>query len=146
VAGDSFVLGNALTGGAAELYGARNASGSPLVLQPLSGAVNQQWRLKSAGNGLYLLQSQATGKCVAPRGGTATPGAPLVQQVCASGAESAAAAQRWQVTATSYGYTFTAAGSGLVIGVSGQLYGDDRLLVLERPTQARHQSWTAVPI
>lgn len=145
-AGNSFVLGNALAGGAAELYGARNASGSPLVLQPPSGAVNQRWRLKSAGNGLYLLQSQATGKCVAPRGGTATPGAPLVQQICASGAESAAAAQRWQVTATSYGYTFTAAGSGLVIGVGGQLYGDDRLLVLERPTQARHQSWTAVPI
>jgi hypothetical protein len=145
-AGDWFQLGNALTGGAAELYGTRGASGNPLVLQPRDDAVNQQWRLKSAGNGQYLLQARATGKCVAPRGGTASQGAPLVQQVCASGASSAAAGQRWQVTTTSYGYTFTAAGSGLVIGVGGQWYGDDRLLVLQRPTQARHQSWTAVPV
>ena len=33
----------------------------------------------------------------------------------------------------------------LVAGLGSQRFGDARLLVLQRPDQARHQSWTAVP-
>jgi hypothetical protein len=148
-----FTLGNALTGATATLYAARAGSGAPLVLQPGTGAANQDWQLQSAEDGSYLLRSRATGKCVVPRGGLAVPGAPLVQQSCPS---LPAAGQRWRVTRTAYGFCLTAvlddkpasvaAPAGpLVIGVGVARFGGDRLLVLQRPSQARHQSWTALP-
>lgn len=142
--GAPFTLGNALTGEVATLQAARAAGGAPLVVQPATGAANQVWQLQPAGDGTYLLQSQATGKCVVARGGRAVAGAPLVQQSCPS---LPAAGQRWRVTATGYGFALTAvdaAGGPLVIGIGVPRFCDDRLLVLQRPTQVRHQSWTAL--
>jgi hypothetical protein len=139
-----FTLSNALTGGAATLYAARAGSGAPLVLQPGTGAANQAWLLQPAGDGSYLLRSRATGKCVIPRGGNPVPGAPLVQQSCPS---IPAAGQRWQVTATAYGFALQAVdaiGGPLVVGVGVPRFGGDRLLVLQRPAQVRHQSWTVL--
>jgi hypothetical protein len=137
-------LANALTGDAATLYAARAGGGAPLVLQPRTGATNQLWQLQAAGDGSYLLRSRATGKCVVARGGRAVAGAPLVQQSCPS---LPAAGQRWQVTATAYGFALTAVdatGGPLVIGVGVPRYGESRLLVLQHPSKARHQSWTVM--
>jgi hypothetical protein len=142
--GAPFILGNALTGEVATLQAARSAGGAPLVVQPGTRATNQLWQLQPAGDGTYLLRSQATGKCVVARGGRAVPGAPLVQQSCPS---LPAAGQRWQITATPYGFALTAvdaAGGPLVIGVGVPRFCDDRLLVLQRPTEVRHQSWTGL--
>jgi Ricin-type beta-trefoil lectin domain-like len=140
--GKWFTLGNALTGGVATLYASRAGAGAPLVLQPDTGAANQDWQLQSAGDGSYLLWSRATGKCVVPRGGQAVPGAPLVQQRCPS---LPAAGQRWRVTRTAYGFSLTAldAAGPLVVGVGVDRFCGDRLLVLQRPALVRHQSWTA---
>jgi hypothetical protein len=142
--GALFTLGNALTGAAATLYAARAGTGAPLVLQPGTGAANQVWQLQPVGDGTYLLRSRATGKCVIPRGGQAIAGAPLVQQACPS---LPAAGQRWQVIRTAYGFALAAADAArgpLVIGVGEPRFGGSRLLVLQRPTQARHQSWTVL--
>jgi Ricin-type beta-trefoil lectin domain-like len=144
-AGKWFTLGNALTGGAATLYASRAGAGAPLVLQPVTGAANQDWQLQPADEGSYLLRSRATGKCVVPRGGQAVPGAPLVQQSCPS---LPAAGQRWRVTRTAYGFSLTAVdapGGPLVIGVGVARFGGSRLLVLQRPAPARHQSWIVQP-
>jgi hypothetical protein len=143
--GKWFTLGNALTGGAATLYASRAGAGAPVVLQPGTGAANQAWQLQPADDGSYLLRSRATGKCVVPRGGQAVPGAPLVQQSCPS---LPAAGQRWRVTRTAYGFSLTALdapGGPLVIGVGVARFGGNRLLVLQRPARARHQSWTILP-
>ncbi|ROP33229.1 RICIN domain-containing protein [Couchioplanes caeruleus] len=135
-----FVLKNSLTGGAADLYAARTANGTPLTLGSADGGSQQQWKLVPAGNDSFSLQSRATGKCVVPLGGNPVAGAPLVQGDCA-----AAGSERWKLFATDHGFSLRTSGGDLTAGVGEQRFGTARLLVLQRPEQARHQSWTAVP-
>jgi hypothetical protein len=135
-----FVLTNSLTGGAADLYAARTANGTPVVLGGPDGDSQQQWRLVPAAGGAFSLQSRATGKCVGPLDGNPVAGAPLVQGDCAS-----ADSGRWSLFATDHGFSLRTTVGGLVAGVGSQRFGASRLLVLQKPEQTRHQSWTAVP-
>ena len=136
-----FVLTNSLTGGAADLYAARSASGTPIVLNGPEGGAQQQWRLITAGGGAFSLQSRASGKCLATRDGNPAAGAPLVQDDCSSDDGS----QRFVLGQTAQGFSLTTAVGGLVVGVGGQRFGAHRLLELQEPDDARHQSWTATP-
>ncbi len=139
-AGTWFTLSNALTGTAADLYGARTADRTPVVLHEANGAANQVWRLEPAAGGVRLV-SKATGKCVTPLGGRAVAGAPLAQQAC-----SGAPAQVFTVTVGADGLKLAStAGRGLVVGLGTARYGAHPVLVLQRPTEARHQAWAALP-
>jgi hypothetical protein len=134
-----FVLTNSLTGGAADLYAARTANGTPVTLGGPDGDSQQQWKLVPAGTS-FSLQSRATGKCVVPLDGNPVAGAPLVQADCTT-----ADSGRWSLFATDYGFSLRTTAGSLVAGVGSQRFGASRLLVLQEPEQARHQSWTAVP-
>ncbi|MFI5496176.1 RICIN domain-containing protein [Actinoplanes sp. NPDC051859] len=133
-----FVLRNSLTGGAADLYAARTADGTPVTLGGADGGSQQQWKLIPAGTDTYSLQSRATNKCVVPLGGNPVAGAPLVQGDCAGPG-------RWKLFAADYGFSLRTIAGDLTAGVGAQRFGAARLLVLQPPEQARHQSWTAVP-
>ena len=135
-----FTLTNALTGGAADLYAARTANGTPLTLSGSDGNAQQQWQLVPAGNGSYSLVSRATGKCVVPLGGNPVAGTPLVQGDC--GTDFGA---RWQLQASDYGFTLRTTVGDLVVGAGEQRFGAHRVLVLQNANGQRHQSWTAVP-
>jgi hypothetical protein len=135
-----FVLTNALTGGAADLYAARSATGTPIVLNGAEGGAQQQWKLVPDGAGNLSLQSKATGKCVVPQGGNPVAGTPLVQADCAS-----EDSRLWVLTPTNHGFSLSTTVGGLVVGVGSQRFGAHRLLVLQNPVKARHQSWTALP-
>lgn len=135
-----FTLTNALTGGAADLYAARTALGTPLTLSG-SGTdddAQQQWQLVPAAGNSYSLVSRATGKCVGALGGRAVAGAPLVQTECGEAA-------RWRLQASAYGFTLRTADGDLVAGVGEQRFGAHRVLVLQTGNGQRYQSWTAVP-
>jgi hypothetical protein len=134
-----FVLTNSLTGGAADLYAARTANGTPVVIGGADGDAQQLWRLVPAGGGAFALQSKATGKCVVPLGGNPVAGAPLVQGECGAGT------QRWSLQASDHGFTLRTTVGDLVAGVGAQRFGAHRLLVLQQGDGSRHQSWTAVP-
>jgi hypothetical protein len=135
-----FTLTNALTGGAADLYAARTANGTPLTLSGTDGDAQQQWQLVPSGSGAYSLVSRATGKCVVPLDGNPVTGAPLVQGDC--GTDDGA---RWQLQASDYGFTLRTTVGDLVAGVGEQRFGAHRVLVLQNGNGQRHQSWTAVP-
>ena len=135
-----FILTNALTGGAADLYAARTANGTPLTLAESDGNAQQQWQLVPAGDGNYSLVSQATGKCAVPLDGNAVAGAPLVQGDCAT--ENGG---RWTLQASDYGFTLRTGSGDLAVGVGNQRFGAHRVLVLQDANGQRHQSWTAVP-
>ncbi|MDI6101450.1 RICIN domain-containing protein [Actinoplanes sp. NEAU-A12] len=135
-----FVLTNSLTGGAADLYAARSADGTPVTLGSDDGGTQQQWQLVPAGNGSYSLVSKASNRCAVPLGGNPVAGSPLVQGDCQSGAGA-----RWTLRASAYGFTIRATTGDLVIGVGAQRFGTQRVLVLQEDTEQRHQSWTAVP-
>ncbi|MDP9818697.1 RICIN domain-containing protein [Spirilliplanes yamanashiensis] len=136
-----FVLENALTGGSADLYGARTADGTPIVLNRAEGGMQQQWKLTPAGAGEYLLFSRATGKCVVPLGNNPAPGQPLVQATCTPDDTS----QHWSVVPTEHGFSLSTTVGGLVAGAGEQRFGGTRLLVLQDPDGSRHQSWAALP-
>jgi hypothetical protein len=135
-----FVLTNSLTGGAADLYAARSADGTPVTLGNDEGGTQQQWQLVPAGDDTYSLVSKASNRCAVPLGGRAVAGSPLVQGDCRSGQ-----AATWTLRASAYGFTIRAASGDLVIGVGAQRFGTQRVLVLQEDTEQRHQSWTAVP-
>jgi hypothetical protein len=135
-----FVLTNSLTGGAADLYAARTASGTPITLGESDGDAQQQWKLTPAGGGTFALRSKATGECVVPLDGNPVAGAPLVQGDC-----SADSGPRWRLQPSDHGFTLRTVAGGLVVGVGAQRFGADRVLVLQNSDGARHQSWTAVP-
>jgi len=135
-----FVLTNSLTGGAADLYAARTANGTPVTLGGADGGSQQQWKLVPAGGDTFSLQSRATGKCVVPLDGNPVAGAPLVQGECTKNDSG-----RWKLFATDHGFSLRTSAGGLAAGVGAQRFGAARLLVLQQPAGARHQSWTAVP-
>jgi hypothetical protein len=136
-----FVLTNALTGGAADMYAARTDDGSPVTLGGEEGGIQQHWQLVPAENGSYSLVSRASNRCAVALGGTPVAGAPLVQGDCY-----AAAGARWMLQASDYGFTLRSTTGNLVVGVGGQRFGvEHRVLVLQPDTGQRHQSWTAVP-
>ncbi|MEV4405593.1 RICIN domain-containing protein [Actinoplanes sp. NPDC049598] len=134
-----FTLTNALTGGAADLYAARTALGTPVTLSGTDDDAQQQWQLVPARGGSYSLVSRATSKCVGPLGGGVVAGAPLVQVDCASGGA------EWTLQASPYGFTLRTTVGDLVAGVGEQRFGAHRVLVLQKGNGQRHQSWTAVP-
>jgi Ricin-type beta-trefoil lectin domain-like len=134
-----FVLTNSLTGGAADLYAARTADGTPITLSESDGDAQEQWRLVPAGAS-FALQSRATGKCVVPLGGHAVAGTPLVQGDCGSDD-----GRRWSLQASDDGFKLRTTVGDLVAGVGTQRFGANRILVLQNQDTARHQSWTAVP-
>jgi Ricin-type beta-trefoil lectin domain-like/Metallo-peptidase family M12B Reprolysin-like len=138
VAGAWFSLNNALTGMAADLYGARSADATPLVLNRSTHAANQIWTLVRAGAGDFLLKSRATGKCVAALGRVAA-GVPLVQQACSA----KAAGQVFRLKRGAHGLTLSCGRGDLVVGAGNSRFAGQRVLVLQKPTQARHQAWTA---
>ncbi|MEV6846902.1 RICIN domain-containing protein [Actinoplanes sp. NPDC051411] len=135
-----FDLNNALTGGAADLYAARAANGTPMTLAESDGDAQQQWELVPAGKNSYSLVSRATGKCAVPLDGNLIAGVPIVQGDCASDDSG-----HWQLQASDYGFTLRTTASELVIGVGNQRFGQHRVLVLQDGNGQRHQSWTAVP-
>jgi hypothetical protein len=135
-----FVLTNSLTGDSADLYAARTANGTPVALTGTDGGAQQQWKLIPAGSDTFTLQSKATGKCVIPLGGNPVAGSPLVQADC-----SKTNSGQWKLFATDYGFGLRTSVGELAAGVGSQRLGESRLLVLQSPGQARHQSWTALP-
>jgi len=132
-------LTNSLTGGAADVFGARTADGTPVVLNRRHDGTNQRWRLREAAGGTFLVQGAATGKCLAVAGAVRA-GAPLVQRTC----DAASAAQAWRLVTTAFGFALAPVSVDLVVGVSGSRYYGRRPLVLQAPNQRRYQSWTAV--
>ncbi|GAA2392450.1 RICIN domain-containing protein [Dactylosporangium salmoneum] len=131
-AGTWLTFGNSLTGGVADVFGARHAAGTPIILYSKHGGANQQWKLEPAGNA-FVLRSKATNECLTTAGGKDAVGATLVQGDCG-------AALHWSVQRTSYGVTL-ASPAGLVVGVSNNEYFGSRLLVLQKASGAKYQSW-----
>jgi len=133
-------LTNSLTGGAADVYGARRADGAPVVLGRRTDGANQRWRLRAAAAGAFLLENSASTKCLAIAGGAARAGAPLVQQAC----NASNPTQHWRLVSTAYGFSLAPAAGDLVVGVSASRFNGRRPLVLQAANERRYQSWTAV--
>ncbi|MFJ8473388.1 RICIN domain-containing protein [Kitasatospora sp. NPDC094011] len=134
--GTRYTMVNGLTGQAADLWGSSMNDGTVAVGYQRTGYANQKWLFEDAGNGAVRIKSVRSGKCL-QLGGTPVAGQYAAQQPCSD-----AATQKWQLAAEDGGFTMTADGSGLVLGLSDRWYYGGWLLELQQPNGRPYQSWS----
>ena len=134
--GTHYTMVNGLTGQAADLWGSSMNDGTVAIGYQRTGYANQKWLFEDAGNGAVRIKSARSGKCL-QLGGTPVAGQYVAQQPCAD-----AAAQKWQLTPGDGGFTLTADGSTLVLGLSDRWYYGGWLLELQQPNGRPYQSWS----
>ncbi|MER7755586.1 RICIN domain-containing protein [Kitasatospora sp. NPDC097643] len=134
--GTHYTMVNGLTGQAADLWGSSMNDGTVAIAYQRTGYANQKWVFEDAGNGAVRIKSVRSDKCL-QLGGTPVAGQYVAQQPCSD-----AAAQKWQLNASGGGYTLTANGSALVLGVSNRWYYGGWLLELQQPNGQSYQNWS----
>ncbi|MFJ6378897.1 RICIN domain-containing protein [Kitasatospora sp. NPDC092039] len=131
-----YTLVNGLTGQAADLWGSSLNDGTVAIAYQRTGYANQKWRFEDAGDGAVRIRSARSDKCLQP-GGAAVPGQYVAQQPCSD-----TAAQKWRLTAAGGGFTLTADGGALVLGIGERWYYGGRLLELQQPNGSPYQNWS----
>ncbi|MFF0411050.1 RICIN domain-containing protein [Kitasatospora sp. NPDC004745] len=134
--GANYTMVNGLTGQAADLWGSSMNDGTVAIAYQRTGYANQKWQFEDAGNGAVRIKSARSGKCL-QLGGTPVAGQYVAQQPCSGNA-----AQQWQLTAKDGGFTVTANGGSLVLGLSDRWYYGGWLLELQQPNGKPYQSWS----
>ncbi|WP_052707272.1 RICIN domain-containing protein [Streptomyces rubellomurinus] len=136
--GTRYTMVNGLTGQAADLWGSSLNDGTVAIAYQRTGYANQKWSFEDAGNGAVRIKSVRSGKCL-QLGGAAVAGQYVAQQPCAD-----TAAQKWQLNAAGGGFTVTADGGSLVLGLSDRWYYGGWLLELQQPSGQPYQNWSLV--
>ncbi|MEV7598354.1 RICIN domain-containing protein [Kitasatospora sp. NPDC089797] len=134
--GTRYTMVNGLTGQAADLWGSSTNDGTVAIGYQRTGYANQKWLFEDAGHDAVRIKSARSGKCL-QLGGTPVAGQYVAQQPCSD-----ASAQRWQLTAADGGFTLTADGSALVLGLSDRWYYGGWLLELQQPNGRPYQDWS----
>ncbi|MFD7903599.1 RICIN domain-containing protein [Kitasatospora sp. NPDC059747] len=114
--GAHYTMVNGLTGQAADLWGSSMNDGTVAIAYQRTGYANQKWAFEDAGDGAVRIKSVRSDKCL-QLGGDPVAGQYVAQQPCSD-----AATQKWQITSAGGGFSLTAAGSSLVLGVSDRWY------------------------
>ncbi|MFB7616031.1 RICIN domain-containing protein [Kitasatospora sp. NPDC056181] len=134
--GTRYTMVNGLTGQAADLWGSSLNDGTVAIAYQRTGYANQKWTFEDAGSGAVRIKSARSDKCL-QLGGGPVAGQYLAQQPC-----SGASSQKWVLTPSGGGFTLSAEGSTLVLGVSNRWYYGGWLLELQKPNGQAYQSWT----
>ncbi|MFD3335368.1 RICIN domain-containing protein [Streptomyces sp. NPDC058700] len=102
---------------------------------------NQQWRLRSTGNGYYELVNRNSGKVLGVRGDSTGEKAPAEQQT-----DSSSTSQEWRVdqVSGSDAVTLTSRGSGRVLDVSGSSTADGAAVIQYHGKGSANQQWKLV--
>ncbi|KUJ68556.1 hypothetical protein ACZ90_18335 [Streptomyces albus subsp. albus] len=134
--GTKYLMVNALTGQAADIWGGSTRNGTVAIAYQRHGYANQQWTFKDAGGGALSVSSVVSGKCL--QFSSAAAGQYVAQQPC-----SGAMSQKWHLRSAGDGsYVLQPQGSSLVLGVSKRWYYGGWLLELQRKNDEGYQKWT----
>ncbi|MET9403328.1 RICIN domain-containing protein [Kitasatospora sp. NPDC002965] len=133
--GTRYTMVNGLTGQAADLWGSSLNDGTVAIAYQRTGYANQKWTFEDAGSGALRIKSARSDKCL-QLGGDPVAGQYLAQRACSD-----TAGQKWRFTLSGGGFTLSAEGSTLVLGVSNRWYYGGWLLELQKPNGQAYQSW-----
>ncbi|WFB10664.1 RICIN domain-containing protein [Streptomyces sp. LX-29] len=134
--GAKYLMLNALTGQAADMWGGSTNNGTVAIAYQRHGYANQQWVFEPAGGDAVRVKSAASGKCL--QFSSAVAGQYVAQQPC-GGAEG----QKWRLRASADGtYVLQPRDSSLVLGVSKRWYYGGWLLELQRKNDEGYQRWS----
>jgi hypothetical protein len=126
--GSTGTLTNARTGRVADVARSKKADGASIIQYPLHGGPNQQWTVVDGKDGLLMIKSVATSKCLTVKDASKKDGAPVVQQPCKGAPE-----QLWKPTEQSSGFSFIAKHSGLQLGLGAARVDNWRVLAQRTP-------------
>ncbi|MEU0406143.1 RICIN domain-containing protein, partial [Streptomyces sp. NPDC006197] len=126
------------SGKCADVADRSTADGAALIQWTCGNrSVNQEFWLKSAGNGQVQIVARYSGKCLAPRDGSTADGAAIVQYAC-----DGTAAQRWSVIGSGSTVQLAAVQSGKCLDVTNTSTSDGTPLIQwSCNTSAANQKW-----
>ncbi|MGW2208779.1 RICIN domain-containing protein [Streptomyces sp. NPDC001781] len=124
------------SGKCADVADRSTADGAALVQWSCGNSVNQQFWLKSVGNGRVEIVARYSGKCLAARDGSTTDGAAIVQYSC-----DGTAAQQWRATGSGGTVQLTAVQSGKCLDVTNTSASDGTSLIQWSSNGGTNQRW-----
>jgi hypothetical protein len=140
VSGATYTLHNQRTGWLMDVNGQSTTPGAMVIQWPANGGANQEWTLRSNGDGTWSLVNVNSQQLLDVAGASTSSGAGIVQEPANGGAD-----QRWELEQTSGGiYTLINVGSGLVIDNGGSSTQGTQL-IQSQPTGSAQQQWQLVP-
>jgi hypothetical protein len=136
----TYVITNRLSRLAADVQGASDDEGTPVILFQATAQQNQQWRLRDVGSGRVSLVSVDSGNCLRIQNGSDEENAPAETAACASGDES----QQWRIESKRDGWQLTSEESGQVLDADE----NPQTPVLQRPADDAQNSqiWFFTPV
>ncbi|MEV6356306.1 RICIN domain-containing protein [Streptomyces hydrogenans] len=126
------------SGKCADVADRSTADGAALIQWGCAGSVNQQFWLKSAGNGRVQVVARYSGKCLAPRDASKADGAAIVQYAC-----DGTSAQQWRVSGSGGTVQLSSVLSGRCLDVMNTSTNDGTPLIQwSCNSNAANQKWT----
>ncbi|WP_406422936.1 RICIN domain-containing protein [Streptomyces sp. NBC_00873] len=104
----------AAPGQVANVQGAAQGNGVPIIQYPWAGAANERWEANAVGGAYYRFKSVSSGKCLNVNGGGNGNGAPVIQYTC-SNSDNAL----WRLVPQGIGYQIVVKSSNKCLNVAG---------------------------
>ncbi|MFF4799941.1 RICIN domain-containing protein [Streptomyces sp. NPDC001351] len=142
-AGAYYRLVSVRSGKVLDVNGFSTADGTRIQQWTDQNTANQQWKLKSTGDGYYELVNRNSGKVLGIAGNSTDQTAAAEQQT-----DSSATSQEWRISdvSGSDAVTFTSRRSGQVLDVSGGSTADGAAVIQYPGTGGTNQQWKLVKI
>ncbi|MFE2086704.1 RICIN domain-containing protein [Streptomyces sp. NPDC002596] len=104
----------AAPGQVANVRGAAQGNGVPIIQYPWSLAANERWEANAVAGGYYRFKSVSSGKCLNVSGGGTANGTPVIQYTC-SNSDNAL----WRLVPEGIGYQIVVKSSDMCLNVAG---------------------------
>lgn len=124
------------SGKCADVADRSTADGAALIQWGCGNSVNQQFWLKSAGNGRVQIVARYSGKCLAVRDGSPADGAGIAQYPC-----NGTTAQQWSVIGSGGSVQLAAVQSGKCLDVTNTSTSDGTPLIQWSCNGGTNQKW-----
>ncbi|GAA3079946.1 RICIN domain-containing protein [Streptomyces roseofulvus] len=142
-AGAYYRLVSVRSGKVLDVNGFSTADGTRIQQWTDQNTANQQWRLRSTGDGYHELVNRNSGKVLGVAGGSTARSAAAEQQT-----DSASRSQEWRIDTVggSDAVTFTSRASGLVLDVSGGSTAQGAGIIQYPGRGTANQQWKLVKV
>ncbi|MER5713503.1 RICIN domain-containing protein [Streptomyces sp. NPDC002122] len=131
------------SGKALDVHAFSTADGTRIQQWTDQNTANQQWRLRSTGDGYYELVNRNSGKVLGIAGDSTAQAAAVEQQT-----DSSSASQEWRIDEVngSGAVTFTSRGSGQVLDVSGGSTAQGAAIIQYPGRGSTNQQWKLLKV
>ncbi|MFE4954664.1 RICIN domain-containing protein [Streptomyces sp. NPDC056653] len=102
-------------GQVANVWGAGQGNGVPVIQYPWAGTANERWEANAVAGAYYRFKSVSSGKCLNVNGGGTANGTKVIQYTCGGNADNAL----WRLVPKGIGYQIVVKSSNKCLNVAG---------------------------